>query len=162
MRDNWRGWTRTPGLGYKRCQLTQGASQIGPQTPESHVSKPSHLSNWVTWNHEAIPFVTVGWFMAQDSLFLWHHGLAPVTNSCLCAVLLWLFGDVGDGKTGVWVWKGKFPTRNYSERWGPRYTAPWRALVWRRVWSHIPEPAPWERLDTVQLSQPFKPLPTQK
>lgn len=37
VRDNWRGRARTPGLGYKKSQLTQGARQVGSQKPESHV-----------------------------------------------------------------------------------------------------------------------------
>ena len=33
-------------------------------------------------------------------------------------------------------------SRNYSDRPGPRYTAQWRILFWRRVWSYLLESAP--------------------
>lgn len=153
MRDNWRRRARTPGLGYKRRQLTQGARQGGLQKTESHVSKPSQLSNMKPWSYTCCNFGLVGGPGFPSMVGSFNKQL-PV---CYVVMIIWGCGRCGRRNVSI---EGEIPyplssgSSNYSG-WASDSQPSGEFLFWRRVWLHLLESAPREQWVVMGLNKPF-------
>lgn len=117
-----------------RIEITRGVSlrrDPGGEVPGSlsHAwGKPRQLI-WVTRNHETVPYVT-GLVGGPGFPF----SVAPGFGALHSQLSVWRCEGGKLCSSGAALWRGiphslDIGSRNYTEKWGPRYIAQWETLV---------------------------------